>query len=278
MRFAPYQICAVLLGVALVPVLARCDAPINNDAPRPHFAISEVKSALPLVTAQPDDPAWTQAAAVAVETPSLGAKLAPQQVIPKTEVRALWSPDWLYFRFTCEDDQQPYIAPPAASGSISDSDVVEIFLDPVGDCRQWFELQFNEAGGRFIQNTACTGEPKWDASLHLTGDYVNRNSWSFQDPSMKGVRSAAAPWQKNGQVVGWIVDVALPAAPVLKHAGLKKFAAMSLRGDFLRYQHPAIPGSDKRGFLPLNWSPVILGGPHRSPAAFGYFDLSTSQP
>ena len=279
MRFVPNQVGVLMLGAALLASVAdQADEAIINDAPRPHLAIPEAKPPLPRVTAQADDPAWGLAAAVTLDTPSLGSKLAAGQLIPKTEVRALWSPDWLYFRFLCADDQPPYTSAPAPSGSIADGDVVEIFLDPVGDCRQWFELQFNAAGARFIQNTACTGEPKWDASLHLTGDFINRDSWSFQDPVMKSVRSAAAPWQQDGRTVGWIVDVALPAGPVLRRAGLRKFAAMTLRGELLRYQHPAVPGAAKRGFLSLNWSPVVLGAPHRSPAAFGFFDLSPSQP
>jgi hypothetical protein len=252
--------------------------PIINDAPRPHLAIAKAGATLPLVTAQPDDPAWSQVASTLINTPSLGSKLSPQTVIPKTEVRALWSEDWLYFRFVCEESEPPYIPAPAASGSLSDGDVVEIFLDPVGDCRQWFELQFNPAGAHFVQNTVCTGEPKWDASLHLTGDFISRNSWSFQDPSMKSVRNAAAPLQKDGQTISWIVDVALPAVPVLKHAGLKKFGAMTLRAGLLRYQHSAIPGSAKRDFLSLTWSPITLGNPHRCPAAYGYLDLSPPLP
>jgi hypothetical protein len=271
------SVATIIVTTACCP-LVRGDAPIVNDAPRPHLAISEAKAPLPLVTAQSADPAWAQVAATAIDTPSLNSKLAPTRVIPKTEVRALWSPDGLYFRFTCAEDHAPYVVPPAAGGSLSNGDVVEIFLDPAGDCRQWFELQFNAAGARFIQISVCTSDPKWDASLRLTGDSVNRNSWSFQDPSLQSVRSATAPWRKDGRTIGWIVDVALPAVPVLKRTGLRKFEPMTLRGDLLRYQWSVIPGTDKRDLLSLNWSPVVFGAPHRSPAAFGFFDLSPSQP
>jgi len=269
---------AILLFALAHPLLARGEGPIVNDAPRPHLAIPQAGTTLPLVTADANDPAWNHSATVELDTPSLGSNLPPGTALPKTSVRALWTPAWLYFRFLCADDHPPYLPAHVAGASLHLGDVVELFLDPAGDCRQWCELQFNPAGERFMQNTVAAGEPQWDASLHLTGDYIARDTWSFQDSSLQAVRNAAAPWRRDGKIVGWIVDIALPAATILKHTGRRTFGPMTLRGDLLRYEYSAQPGAARREFISLTWSPILLGTPHRCPAAFGYFDLTHPEP
>ncbi len=96
--------------------------------------------------------------------------------------------------------------------------------------------------------------------------------WVFPIPDLKGLRTAEASWPQHG--TGWIVDAAIPAAALLKRTGLKKFQPMTLRGDFLRYKQVPRAGSAKRDLLSLTWSPIILGIPHRCPAAFGYLELT----
>jgi hypothetical protein len=260
-----------LVFFLLAAAKALADPVIVNDAPRPHVAVP-FTTATPLVTAAADDPAWTAAAVVSLDTPSLSSSPPPAIPIPVTEVRLLWDPAWLYVRFLCHDDQT-YLPVHGPGAPIYQGDVVELFLDPVGDGREWVELEFNATNDIFQQITLCTGEPKSDAGLRLTQDVISRDMWSFPNANLPHLRSAAAPWNVNGQTVGWIVDVAVPAAELLKRLGLKKYQAASLRGNFLRYKHVLLPTSSKRDMLSLVWSPTLLGIPHRSPAAFGFIDL-----
>jgi hypothetical protein len=251
------------------------EATLVNDAPRPRITVPAT-AATPLMTAAADDPAWSHAATISILTPSLSSTPPPTRSIPGTEVRLLWDSQWLYIRFLCHDDQ-PYLPVHGLNAPIYQGDAVEVFLDPVGDCREWMELEFNAANDLFFQNTVCVGEPAWDDSLRLTSMVIARDLWTFPDATLSRLRHAAADWKINGRTVGWIVDIAVPAAPLLKRSGGPKIQTMTLRGNFLRYKW--IPGSGaKRNLLSLNWSPTILYIPHRCPAAFGWIDLSNNPP
>jgi hypothetical protein len=239
----------------------------------PSITVPETKLA-PLLTAQPDDPAWNAAKPVLLDQASLGtpAALVPNPP-PKTEVRLLWDVNNLYVRFTCAEETAPYFPPPDSPDAhhIYAGDAAEFFLDPVGDSRQWFEFQFNARNDRFAQITVCTAEPKSDASLRLLPDFIAHDVWAYPMPNPEQVRSAAS-WLPGAKT--WIVDAAFPAAMLLKRTGLKKFVPMQLRGNLIRYQwiEPA-PGA-KRELLSLNWSPIPRYVPHRCPAAFGFIKLT----
>jgi Carbohydrate family 9 binding domain-like len=265
---------ALLCALAFPGISVFGEAVIVNDAPRPHVKVTQAV-ATPLVTANADDPAWSQATRIPLDTLSLSTTPPPAIPIPGTEVRLLWDADWLYVRFLCKDDH-PYLPFHGPNAPIYKGDVVEIFLDPVGDCREWMELEFNASNDVYNQITVCTAEPKWDRSLRLNDDFIARDVWTFPNPYLTELRSAAAPWKVNGQTVGWIVDAAIPAAGILKRSGLKKLGAMTLRGNFLRYKSVPQATGTKRDLLSLTWSPVVLFIPHRCPAAFGFIDLSTT--
>lgn len=274
-RLFPLAALAFVSALAAADTMARGEQEIVNDAPRPRIAVPPA-SAKPLVTAAADDPAWSGAALIPLNTLSLSSSPPPAAPIPKTEVRLLWDPEWLYVRFLCEDDQT-YLPVHGHNAPIYLGDAVEIFLDPVGDCREWVELELNASNDFYNSITLCTTEPKCDRSLHLTGEVIARDIWVFPDDAdLKDLRSAASPWKVNDKTVGWIVDVAIPASGILKRTGLKKFQAMSLHADFLRYKSIPKATGDKRDLLSLTWSPITLGNPHRCPAAFGIIDLSAT--
>ena len=242
-------------------------------APLPSITVPEAKLA-PLLTAKPDDPAWKSGTPVVLTQASIGTPTALlSSPPPKTEVRLLWDASDLYVRFTCAEVTAPYF-PPATSPDaphIYAGDAVEFFLDPVGDSRQWFEFQFNARNDRFAQITVCTAEPKWDASQRLLSDFIARDLWAYPMPNPEQVRSAAA-WLPEAKA--WIVDIALPAATVLKRTGLKKFAPMQLRGNLIRYEWLEPSPGAKRELLSLNWSPTPRYVPHRCPTAFGFIKLT----
>ncbi len=270
-------IAAMILLAA--PILGETKAEeqvISNNAPRPRVAVAAAKTT-PTLTATPDDPAWADAAPIPLNTLSLSRTPSPTAPIPGTEIRLLWAPDWLYVRFLCKDDQT-YLPSHQPGEPVFHGDAVEIFLDPVGDCREWIEVEINAKNEVYDQITLCTGEPKWDRSLRLTDDCIAREIWVLPNGALKNLRTAAAPWKVNGQTVGWIVDAAIPAPEFLKRTGLKRFHTMTLRGDFLRYKSIPRASGTGRDLLSLTWSPMVLGIPHRCPAAFGFINLSAPTP
>jgi len=238
---------------------------IVNDAPRPRVVVPKAGS-LPALTADATDPAWKAAAQLAPFTLSLPWRPQAPRVPPETEVRLLWDADALYVRFLCKDD---HIDTPihGHDAPIYQGDAVEIFLDPVGDSRQWIELEFNATNDVLDQLFLCTGEPRTDSSLRLTDEVLSRDVWAILSWDMHGLKSAAGRWSVGGKEIGWIVDVSIPAPELLKRTGLRHFRPMTLRGDFLRYKW--LPGLPKRELISSNWSPVGFGCPHQSPAAYG---------
>lgn len=102
--------------------------------------------------------------------------LSPRQ---KTRVRACWTDEILYMRFECEDDNivSPYTE---RDDPLYEADVVECFLDPIGDGRAYYE--FNVSPHNVVFDAYITiqpGEPKgfhpeWNAEHLCTSVfYVN---------------------------------------------------------------------------------------------------------
>lgn len=261
---------ARMVLLAAVPMMAHAALPVN-DAPRPVLNVPKA-TIKPSLLAEPGDPAWARAVELPPMTPSLGAK-SPVPPSLKTKVFVLWDPAYLYVRFVCEDEEI-YSPVHGRNAPIYEGDAVEVFVDPVGDARQWMELEFNADDDVFQQLFLCTTtEPKTTSGLSLTDDVMNHDVWQFlpwELPGLisKGRRLTSAPHQQD-----WIVDMAIPAKDLLRRLGLKQFRPMPLRADFLRYKWVPSGSGPQRELLPMNWSPVVLGCPHFSPAAYGYLNL-----
>jgi len=243
---------------------------IVNDAPRP--AIDVPRAAVPpKVDASAGDPAWDAAAVIPRLELSLGDGGKGLEAVP-TEVRLLWDDQNLYVRFICTDSEI-YAPHPKHDGNHYEGDVCEIFLDPVGDQRQYFELQVSPDNHALDQVILVTGEPKISPALTFDWGFSGRNVWFWLDWTMEGFRTATSRIEKDGQLAGWIVDAAIPAKAALRRLGAGKFAPdMTMRINFLRYERPPI-GDGKRSFIAMNWAPVIYGCPHVSPAAMGTITL-----
>ncbi|MEM1011592.1 MAG: carbohydrate-binding family 9-like protein [Planctomycetota bacterium] len=194
---------------------------------------------------------------------------------PKTEVRLLWDPEFLYVRFVSFDDE-----PFSPHGQQRDAphyqgDVVEVFVDGVGDSRQWYELQVNPDGGVLDLNTVLSAPPVSDARGLLTVE-SNREYWSNLAYDMPGLRIAT-----RREADAWIADLAIPAAELLRRRQANHLSAgTSLRLNLIRYDRPRAGGPDDshRALHMACWSPVVLGRPHRSPQRMGVIHLVPSTP
>jgi hypothetical protein len=202
--------------------------------------------------------------------PSLPLCLGPQAAAlsaTPTQVRVLWNGEFLYVRFRCIDST--IYAPHGIATNVlhSDGDVAEIFLDPVGDQRQFFELQSNPVGGWVDGVHVLTTQPSSDSEGVLSANVLRGDVWFFQGWEIKGLRIVAAPFT-DGNEKGWIADFALPAKPILQRLGLAKYHPMTMRINFIRYDSNG-PPPNAAPTVDMAWSPVMWGRPHRSPAKMG---------
>lgn len=224
----------------------------------------------PRVDADPQDPAWSQPATIDAFTLAKHSN-ASDKVLP-TQVRLLWDKDWLYIRFT-STGPEPY----APFGDTRDAlhyqgDVVEVFLDPVGDGRQYFEIQQSPAGGVLDLNTTLTAEARSDKDGRLVAEVLSRDYWPNRSYDMPKLRVASRS-VRHADVHVWTADFALPAPEVLKRLGKKRFEPMSLRANLIRYHALDKVGTPGWRLIAMNWSPVKFGCPHQSPAAMGTLEL-----
>lgn len=267
-----------LLGAATllaVPVAAQpVSPPIVSSQRLPVLEVPRAKTA-PALTADANDRAWQGAARLGSLSLGLGEGsigLAPLS----TQVLALWDEKFLYVRFICED-AAIYTPFTARDSPTYQGDCAEIFLDVVGDGRQVVELQLAPNGAVFDQQILLTSEARSDENLVLTSEVLSRDFWTDLGWNMKDLKTATSRTPS-----GWIAEFALPAEAVLRRRGLKAFAPMTIRANFLRYDW-APDNTDawglkdaagqKRRLNAHNWAPVKHGSPHISPAAMGFLRL-----
>jgi hypothetical protein len=244
------------LILAGVPILAPA-----ADWPTPPTIDSPAAAHEPAMRAELHDPAWAGAAVLSPLTASFGNPAGA--VLPKTTIRLLWSPRALYIRFEAEDSNVvvPYTERDADHFK---GDVAEVFIDPTGAQHVWYEFEVTPHNGVYDAIHLCTAAPHSGADGVLDKIILDRNLWTFKTWDCAGLRTAAR--EIPG---GWIVEMAI-SPEILRSTGESAFHAGSLRANFLRYDvNKNIPPVR----LLMNWSEVVFGRPHRSPARMGTIHL-----
>lgn len=267
-----------LLAVALMLNSIACAARGDHDrlqlidgVPSLDVPVARV---VPKVDASIDDQAWTTAARIDGLRSSFGTSSTLGGPLP-TKVLLLWDAECLYVRFVC-DDADVYVP---FQGNDRDrdyykGDACEVFLDVIGDGKQVFEIQVTPANQVFDQTLLVTADRVvCDARGRYVKEILDRDLWKNISYDIAGLRTAAG---KSADGKQWIVDIALPAAAVLRRAGKKQFEPMTLRANLLRYDwvEPSADAPKRDRLLnPMNWSVVEFGRPHQSPAAMGELRL-----
>lgn len=220
----------------------------------------------PKITADPADPAWQE-----VPGKTFTLSLLPDDpattALP-TVARLLWDEQFLYVRF--ESQGGDLFSPHTGRDKPHyEGDVVELFLDVVGDSRQYYEIEVTPANQILDACHTLTADPVSGAMGRLLNSVAERDFWSDMGWECSGLRTAARPAPG-----GWIADMAIPAEAVCRRLGRKSFQAdQMLRANLLRYDRLLKPGSDRRMFIAMNWAPVLNGCPHISPKAMGTLQL-----
>ncbi|MFQ3578131.1 MAG: carbohydrate-binding family 9-like protein [Verrucomicrobiia bacterium] len=250
---------------------AEADGPTLAD-PLPRLKVPYTK-VVPAMNAEPGEAVWQKAAVIPRLTLS---KDGPEGVKPlPTEVRLLWTEDHLFVRF--QSVTKAILVPHGAARDADhhQGDVVEIFLDPVGDGRQVCEIQVNPRGGILDVLWLATADPKSDEAGVLTEEFHQRDWWIFRHWNIVGLRVANhLAHQKEGGIA-WTCDIAIPGEALFRRLGRRTFENQELRANFLRYdgQEDVLTGRRKEEIF-MNWSTVRHGCPHISPSRLGILDLS----
>jgi hypothetical protein len=234
-------------------------------AERPELHIPHTATP-PQIDGRLDDAAWSGAGVIAALQPALGvARPAAMDRVP-TEIRLLWDEQALYVAFRCTDDEVYASGTIEHDGNVYMDDVCEIFVDPKGDGRQWIEIQVNPLNQTLDLISLCVG----DATCQPNGRLVSTTDlFAIRGWEATGLRTASGRLREGDNEVGWTVEMAIPASALTKRLGTTTLSAGQMRGNLMRYDHPPKPGKSERSLLHMNWSPVVSGCPHISPAAMG---------
>ena len=253
-------LCCLVLGAAEEAEL------ISEHLPTaPQLVVPRAATA-PGVDADPADVAWDTAAVVD------GLSAANGTARP-TEVRLLWDPDALYVRFIATDTSIHLPFGTERDAKHYQGDVAELFLDPVGDARQYYEVQVSPGGGVFDLCMVLTAPPLAAPDGVLDGAMRSRDWWSFAGYDLPGLRHAQRTLRDAaGDSTGWIVDLAIPAKVVMKRRGGGAIGPGPMRANLARYDWDQ-GVSDPKGLTPMYWAPVRHGCPHLSPLAMGLLEL-----
>ncbi len=224
----------------------------------------------PLVDASADDPAWLGAPQVDALTLATG---SPAAAPYPTTVALQWDAEFLYLRFTCRSDliDAPY---DERDANHHEGDVVEVFLDPKGDSRQWIEIQVTPRN-RILDNLLLlTADPVSRPDGRLAESVFPRDWWADRAWNLDGLRTAARVVVVGGTITGWVADLAIPADPTLKRLARTTFAPMTMRMNLLRYEwRPPAQVGGKKLLVAMDWATVVDGCPHFSPQAMGVVRL-----
>jgi len=156
-------------------------------------------------------------------------------------------------------------------------DVVEVFLDPKGDSREYIEWEISPRNQIFDQLITLTTDPKSDANGMLLPEIRSRDWWADRSWDCERLMTATRQIPTSGVNNAWIADIAIPADPVLRRLGLKQWQSMNVRANLIRYEW--IDDAKEKGgkkLVAMNWSPIIYGCPHISPQAMGILRLEDS--
>lgn len=229
----------------------------------------------PSLTADPDDPSWVNIEAIeglSLVTPVKdGLATYPEPVYP-TRVQALWDASALYLRFRCTDPE-PYAPFDGHDDLHHQGDVVEVFIDPVGNALQWYEFQFSPRGKVLDKRFVMSVPPEVDKQGVLTGASRRHLRESLDWDATDLHVSTRYVVGQGGTEAQWIVDAAIPAAVLTQHHGGGPLTPMTLWVNFVRNDRPMNPAGERR-LVATTWVDILAGRPHVSPRARGRLVLA----
>ncbi|MCB9787573.1 MAG: carbohydrate-binding family 9-like protein [Deltaproteobacteria bacterium] len=195
--------------------------------PERELTVARVEAA-PTIDGKLDDPAWQTARPGTAFVQPGGGGVTPQRM---TQVRAVWDDSALYVAFTVRDDDV-WNDQTGRDATLWEQDVVEIYLDPGADGRDYVELQVSPTGEIFDAWFETHRTPAWpeaakkltlsgmqakvevDGSVNQRDDGVTDKGWNVEVAipwkELPGIDGAPAPGTRWGANF-YRIDVKSPA-------------------------------------------------------------------
>ncbi|MBN1945599.1 MAG: carbohydrate-binding family 9-like protein [Bradymonadales bacterium] len=168
----------------------------------------------------------------------------------RTQARMLWDEQYLYIGITAQD-QDIWSTIAQRDGDLWEEEVLEVYLDPRGDGRNYVEIQINPLGTVF------------DAIFDRA---ANRDLAAARARNIEGLQAAVEVNgtlnQRDDRDRRWSAEFAIPWRS-LPDFGPRARGGEILRGNFYRYDRTADGET-----LTAAWSPVF-GGSFHQPDKFG---------
>lgn len=247
----------------LVAALGLAIAAGGMDLPRvevPHL------TDLPVIDGRVDAEEWREAAELAA---FCGAADRSAGEILLTRCRIGWTSEWLLVAFECID---PVVI---CGGTDRDSelhrgDVVEIFIDPVGDNMEYYEIGIAPNGAVADLKFVLGAPPVYSAKGDFAGTFTWKHRHRFRDWDLPGLKAAAAPLVREKHTIGFQVEVAIPAEVLRRRQGKFRLEPGTMRANFCRFDYSERGGEG----VFSSWSQVLFGLPHSMPRRFGFLVLT----
>jgi hypothetical protein len=200
------------------------------------------------------DRAW-KIAGIAPLTDVICPELKPGEKIetPLTRAWAAWDDDYLYVAFLSRD-ADVWATKRSRDDSLWEEDVVEVYLDPDGDGRNYREFEVNPLGTII------------DLLIPQAGDQVNWRRCALWNAA--GIEAATRVYGE-GPALGnhdrfWTAEMAIPWSAFVGAPHLPPRVGDRWRGQFYRIDRPAAPYDA----LCLAWSPTPT---FHAPDHFGWW-------
>jgi len=175
----------------------------------------------------------------AVRLGTFGHTITGDNVRGKTEVRLLWDDTQLYVAMSAGDEhlQSKF---EKHDDELWHEDVFEVFLDPGGDKKHYYELQVSPAGVVF--------------DSHLRSYRKNRNEWTSE--AVVAVKCNGTLGDASDDDRGWSAELAIPFASMTEGGGVPPKAGDEWRANFFRVD------VTKNKPVYSAWSPPLRGDFH----------------
>lgn len=172
-----------LLTLCLLVTVAAFAGPV---APKKHATAVPREGALTL-DGKLDDAAWQKAPAhTGFEMPFSVAKREPIPADRQTSFRVVYDDSALYFGIRCNEPQMDQLTRQAAyhqhDAAMWSDDDVELFLDPVGDRLEYYQLAINADGTQvdlYMIESGNTGKGGWSAEWKAAA-FRGPDYWSVE--------------------------------------------------------------------------------------------------
>ncbi len=184
-----------------------------------------------------DEPEWCLA------TPLLLRDIKGRQA-PATVARLLWDERYLYIAFECADPDI-WATKTKRDDFLWEEEVVEVFIDPDGDGRNYYEFQVNPLGTQIdlLIPDAVEGVK-----------FAKRNAeWNCQG-WLSTVQGHGTVNQRSDTDEGWTVEMAIPFSELPHPASLSPRPAVAWRLNLYRIDRPKGREGDP---LLLSWSKCL---------------------